>query len=44
MGLLIGIPPRVGKDALIQRIDKFDDILSGIVADQAIFNNHLKTI
>ena len=41
---LIGSYPRVGKDALIQRIDKLDDTTSGILEDQAIFENDLKII
>ena len=36
--------PRVGKDALIQKIDKLDDTTSEILEDQAIFDNDLKTI
>ena len=36
--------PRAGKDALIQGIDKLEDITSGIFEDQAIFNNDLKTV
>ena len=41
---LIGSYPRVGKDALIQKIDKLDDTTSRILEDQAIFDNDLKTI
>ena len=41
---LIGSNPRVGKDALIQKIDKLDDTTSRILEDQAIFDNDLKTI
>ena len=41
---LIGSYPRVGKDALIQRIDKLDDTTGGILDDQAIFDNALKSI
>ena len=41
---LIGSYPRVGKDALMQRIDKLDDTTSLIVEDQAIFDNDLQTI
>ena len=36
--------PRVGKDALIQKLDKSDDTSSRIREDQAIFDNDLKTI
>ena len=42
--LLIGSYPRVGKDALIHKIDKLDDTTSRILEDQAIFDNDLKTI
>ena len=41
---LIGSYPRVGKDALIQKIDKLDNTTSRILEDQAIFDNDLKTI
>ena len=41
---LIGSYPRVGKDAIIQRIDKLDDTTGGILEDQAIFDNTLKSI
>ena len=44
MDYLIGSYPRVGKDAIIQRIDKFDDTTGGILEDQAISNNALKSI
>ena len=40
---LIGSYPWVGKDALIQKIDKLDDTTSRILEDQAIFDNDLKT-
>ena len=36
--------PRVGKDALIQKLDRFDDTTSGILGEQAIFDNDLKII
>ena len=41
---LIGNYPHVGKDALIQRFDKLKDTTSGILEDQAIFDNDMKTI
>ena len=41
---LIGIYPRVVKDSLIERIDKLDDTTGGILEDQAIFHNALKSI
>ena len=41
---LIGSYPRVGKDAIIQKIDKWDDTTGGILEDQAIFNNTLRSI
>ena len=41
---LIGSYPRLGKDALIQNVDKLDDTTSRILEDQAIFDNYLKTI
>ena len=41
---LIGSYPWVGKDALIQKIDKLDDTTSRILQDHAIFDNDLKTI
>ena len=40
---LSGSYPRMGKDALIQRIDKLDDTTGGMLEDQAIFNNDLKS-
>ena len=42
--LLIGSYPRLGKDALIKRIDKLDDTTAQILEDQAILDNNLKTI
>ena len=41
---LIGSYPRVGKDALFQRIDKLDDTTGGILEDQAIFDKALEII
>ena len=41
---LIGSYPRVGKDSIIQRIDKLDETTGGILEDQAIFDNTLKSI
>ena len=41
---LIGSCPRVGKDAIIQRIDKLDDTTVGILEDQAIFDNTLTSV
>ena len=41
---LIGSYPRLGKDALIPKIDKLDDTTSRILEDQAIFDNDLRTI
>ena len=41
---LIGSYSRVGKDALIQKIDKLDDTTSRVLEDQAVFDNDLKTI
>ena len=41
---LMGSYPRGGQDALIQKTDKLDDKISGILQDQAIFDNNLKTI
>ena len=41
---LIGSYVRVGKDALIQKIDRLDDTTFRILEDQAIFDNDLKTI
>ena len=41
---LIGSYPRVGKDALSQKIHKLDYTASRIFEDQAIFDNDLKTI
>ena len=35
---------RVGKDAILHRIDKLDDTTSAILEDQAIFDNNLKSI
>ena len=40
---LIGSYLRVGKDAIIQRIDKLDDTTGGILEDQAIFDNALRS-
>ena len=40
---LIGSYPRLGKDAIIQRIDKLDDTTGGILEDQAIVDNTLKS-
>ena len=40
----MGSYPRVGKDALIQKLNKLDDTTSRILGDQAIFDNDLKTI
>ena len=34
----------LGKDALIQKVNKLDETTSRILEDQAIFNNDLKTI
>ena len=42
--LLIRSYPRVGKDALIQRLNMLHDTTSRIPEDQAIFDNDLKTI
>ena len=44
MDFLIGRYPRVGKDAIIQRIDIWDDTRGGTLGDQAIFVNTLKSI
>ena len=44
LDFLIGSYPRMGKDALIQRIDKLEDTTSRISEDQAIFDNDLKTM
>ena len=44
MDFLIGSYLRVGKDAIIQRMDKLDDTTGGILEDQAIFDNTLKSI
>ena len=44
MDFLIGSYPRVGKEALIQRIYKLDDTTGGILEDQAIFDNTVKSI
>ena len=41
---LSGSYPRVGKDALIQRLDKLDDTTCRILEDRAIFDNDLKEI
>ena len=41
---LIRSDPRVGDDAIIQRIDKLDDTTGGILEDQAISDNTLKSI
>ena len=41
---LIRSYPRFGKDAIIQRIDKLDDTTGGILEDQRIFDNTLKSI
>ena len=41
---LIGNYPRVGKDALIQKMNKLDDTTSRILEDQAILHNDLRTI
>ena len=41
---VIGSYPRVGKEAIIQRIDKLDDTTGGILEDQAILDNTLKSI
>ena len=41
---VIGSYPRVGKGALIQKIDRLDDTTSRILEDQAIFDNDPKTI
>ena len=41
---LVGSYPWSGKDAIIQKIDKFDDTTGGILEDQAIFDNTLKSI
>ena len=41
---LIGSYPRVGKDALIWKVDKLDDTTPKIFEDQAILDYHLKTI
>ena len=42
--ILIRSNPRVGKDALIQKLDKLADTTSRILENQAIFDNDLKTI
>ena len=44
MAFLIRSYPRVGKDALIQKLHKLDETTSRIREDQAIFDNDLKTI
>ena len=41
---LIGSYTRGGKDALFQKVDKFDGTTSRILEDQAIFDKDLKTI
>ena len=41
---IIESSPRLGKDAIIQRIEKLDDTTGGILEDQAIFDNALKSI
>ena len=41
---LLGSYPWLGKDALIQKIDKIDDTTSRILEDQAIFDNDLEGI
>ena len=41
---LIRSYPRMGKDALIQKIDKLNDTTSRIFEDQAIFDSDLRTI
>ena len=41
---LIGSYHRLGKDALIQKIDKLDDTTFRILEDQTILHNDLKTI
>ena len=40
----IGSYPRMGKDAIIHRIDKLDDTTGRFFEDQAIFDNALKSI
>ena len=42
--VLIRSYPRMGRDALIKRIDKLQELFSGIFEDQAIFDNDVKTI
>ena len=44
MEFLIGSYPRLCKDARGQRIDNLEDTTSGILDDQAIFDNNLETI
>ena len=44
LDFLIGSYPRMGKDALNQKIDKLDDTTSRILEHQAILDNDLKTI
>ena len=41
---LIGSYPRVGKNAIIQRMDNLDDTTGRILEGQAIFDNTLKSI
>ena len=41
---LIGSCLRAGKNALIQKNDKLDDAIDGILEHQAIFNKHMKCI
>ena len=41
---LIGSYFRVGKGAIIQRMDKFEDTTGGVLEDQANFDNTLKSI
>ena len=41
---LIKSYPRVGKDAIIQRINKLDDTTGAILEDQAIFDSTLRSI
>ena len=44
VNFLIGSYPPVHKDAVHQRIDKLDDTTSGVLKDQAIFDNGVKTM
>ena len=41
---VIGSHSRMGKDAIIQGIDKLEDTSGGILEDQAIFDSALKSI